>query len=584
MTDKQEYNNQINASFEAVQEYMQSLSSLESVPDIINKGLKVLKDFPDTISISLFVLDKQTYEFEHRASIPYVSKDDSIDLFECLVEYGSVGMALETGKVTYYPNSKEATCQENCMIIPLIASGGPIGIIIQSFKKIPTDLEVYRVKIISFFASLFANKLENAFLLSQLRKDHSLLEQKIAARSISLTQNNRELQAILGSVDTGIVVIDITSNRIVNANSSAYRILGINAGDLIDKDSSTFFDFLDTKEVYDDRIKFSRNFEAVIRKPNGERIPILRTFSNVSFGDKKYRIESFYEITEQKRISQELSRSNELLELKVQERTEDLQLLVVKLKEEIDVRKNAETKLSEMLNKEIELHNMKTQFISMISHEFRTPMTLISSAAQMLKKFRAQLAEEDIEKYIERILKSVDNMTGMIENIIFIGKSDSNHLKFNPKPLNISKCAKEIIQESIIISGKNREIDFECNVDTKSIFLDEDLIRQILINLLTNAMKYSPDDSIVELYIHFENDSCVFTVKDYGIGIPNSEQFKIFELFHRGANVGNVSGTGLGLTVVQRALELHSGTLELISKTNQGTTINVKIPTRILNA
>ncbi len=578
MTINETYSRNIDASYEAVQDYLLNLSKLESVPEIISQGLSVLKNFPDTLSVSLFLLNKENFEFEHRSSQPYTERDHAVELYECLVEYGTVGMALETGKLTQYPNKKKGTCNGNAMIIPLIASGGPIGLILQTFKKLPDDLEFYKVKMTAFFASLFSNKLENAILMAKLKKEHSLLEQRIAARSINLNQNNRELQAILQSVQTGIVVIDIGTDRIVNANNTAYKILGLRNVALIGKDSSYFFDFFDTKEVLDSRVKFSRNFESVIRRPDGERVPVLRTFSNVILANKNYRIESFYEISEQKRATQELRKSNELLELKVQERTEDLNLLVHKLKEEINERKNAEERLSVMLEREKELSNMKTQFVSMISHEFRTPLTLINSAAQMLQKFRSKLSDEDIEHYILRILKSVDNMTGMIENVIFIGKSDSEKMRFNPSPLNMHKIAGEIVQESIILHGKDRHIDLKCNTGEKLIMLDEDLIRQIFMNLLTNALKYSPDDSTVEFKINYQDGECMFIVKDYGIGIPPSEQFKVFELFHRGANVGNVSGTGLGLAVVQRALELHGGSLELGSKANAGTTFKITIP------
>ncbi len=577
MIEKETYSKQIDTSSEAVLAYMQSMSSLDSLPDIINQGLNVLKGFPDTLTVSLFILDKDSYEFVHRASIPYSFKNEATELYECLVEYGTIGMALETSKIARYPNKKSGNCNGNCVVIPLIASGGPIGIIIQTFIKLSDELEFYKIKITAFFASIFSNKLENSFLIAQLRRDHSLLEQKIASRSMDLSQSNRELQAIFQSVDTAIIVIDIVSDRIVNVNDTAYKIIGLKYGELLEKSSSAFFEMLESRDVIDEQVKFSRNFEDLIIRPDGGRIPILRAFSNINIANKRYRIESFSEITEQKRKSQELIQSNELLELKVQERTEDLNETVQKLKNEIYERKIAEEKLSELLSKEKDLNYMKTQFISMISHEFRTPMTLINSAAQMLKKFRSQLSDEDVDNYLTRILKSVDNMTGMIENVIFLGKSDSASLSFQPRSVDICKIAKEIVNESIILYGTERQINLECNVDEGLAMLDEDLIRQIFINLLTNALKYSPDDSQVEFNIIFDGETCVFIVQDYGIGIPQSEQTEIFELFHRASNVGNISGTGLGLAVVKRALELHGGNMELKSISNQGTIFKIII-------
>lgn len=270
---------------------------------------------------------------------------------------------------------------------------------------------------------------------------------------------------------------------------------------------------------------------------------------------------------------------NETLELKVQERTLDLQILVKKLKDEIEQHNKVQQELKFMLDKEKELNQMKTRFVSMVSHEFRTPLTVIRSAAQMIRKYHDSLTKEEKIDYLNRILGTVDNLTDLIENVLFIGKEKENKTEIDAKEkIDLIRFTENLINEFESTLLYRREINFSTIGYRDKVETNERYLRLILMNLLSNAAKYSSRDTPIELKLYFNDDNYTYQVTDYGIGIPEDEQEKIFELFYRAENVGKISGSGIGLQVVLNSLQKLNGNLDLSSKLNKGTTFTVTIP------
>ncbi|WP_413172257.1 ATP-binding protein [Anabaena azotica] len=239
--------------------------------------------------------------------------------------------------------------------------------------------------------------------------------------------------------------------------------------------------------------------------------------------------------------------------------------------------------LSQALEKEKELSQLKSRFISMASHEFRTPLAIISSSSGILQSFSDRLSEEKKQEHLRTVQKTIKHITQLLDDVLMINRAETQNLEFNPAPLNIIPFCRQL-KEEIETTSSNHKIDFSGNLDgqiadTSGIVqIDKKLLQQVLTNILTNAIKYSPDHNLINFSLTIENEKLIFTISDSGIGIPEADQINLFESFHRGSNVGTISGTGLGLAIVKKCLDLHKGEITFNSQLGQGTTFTVKIP------
>lgn len=244
----------------------------------------------------------------------------------------------------------------------------------------------------------------------------------------------------------------------------------------------------------------------------------------------------------------------------------------------ITERKKAEKTIAEALAQQKELYVLKSNFISMISHEFRTPLSTVLSSTQLLKKYSNTLTAEKKEKHLVTIEKAVHRMTSLLENVLFIGKNDSQRLTFSPLKLDVVAFMNEVIEDFVLANAGINRINISYKTSQPTVFADSGLLRQIVLNLLTNAYKYSPNDSEVFVTVYVNEKESVFVIKDQGIGIPASDKKHLFHEFHRASNVGNVQGTGLGLSIVMRCVDAHAGTINVESEVGQGTTFTVTLP------
>ncbi|MCU0543495.1 MAG: PAS domain S-box protein [Oscillatoriaceae cyanobacterium Prado104] len=231
------------------------------------------------------------------------------------------------------------------------------------------------------------------------------------------------------------------------------------------------------------------------------------------------------------------------------------------------------------LEREKELSALKTRFFSMASHEFRTPLSTALAAAQVLEN--SQVEWENTEKRmrnLHRIQDSVKNMVQLLDDILTINRAETGNLAFNPKPLNLEHYCRHFIEEMQLSAGEAHQLTFSCRGTTCSIALDEKLMGSILSNLLSNAIKYSPNGGAVSLELEFQADAVQIGVRDWGIGILPDDRQQLFEPFHRGKNIRTIPGTGLGLVVVKKCVELHQGTIRIASEAGAGTTCLVTLP------
>jgi signal transduction histidine kinase len=260
-------------------------------------------------------------------------------------------------------------------------------------------------------------------------------------------------------------------------------------------------------------------------------------------------------------------------------------------KEAADLAKR-QVEIHQELLKEQELNELKSRFITTTSHEFRTPLGIISSSAGLLEEYGHKLDLTKKTKYFNQIQKSVNHMTSLLEDILLIDQTDTGKLICEKSSLDaIGFCQDLVEQLAINKDAENRlVITIVCRdpaIDLTNGFpasIDPKLVRQILTNLLSNGLKYSFLDSQVQLEIQIESSMLTFQVSDRGIGISIEDRANLFEAFRRGTNVSNIQGTGLGLSIVKRCVDLHGGTISLVSEIGVGSTFTVNLPIENLSS
>ena len=230
------------------------------------------------------------------------------------------------------------------------------------------------------------------------------------------------------------------------------------------------------------------------------------------------------------------------------------------------------------LETEKELRKLQLRFFSMASHEFRTPLSTILVTAQLMGTSAQDWSAEKRRRNINRIEATAKNMTQLLDDILTFTRAETGKLELNPKLIDLEAFCHYLIGELQLNIGSKSLVNFLSQGESKKAVLDEKLLHSSLINLLSNAIKYSPEGGDVTLTLIFEQDQVIFQVQDQGIGIPEDYQQHLFEPFHRGSNTGNIPGTGLGLAVVKRCLELQGGAIDIDSKVGVGTSVKISLP------
>ncbi|MGD8779275.1 MAG: PAS domain S-box protein [Ignavibacteria bacterium] len=245
---------------------------------------------------------------------------------------------------------------------------------------------------------------------------------------------------------------------------------------------------------------------------------------------------------------------------------------------DITQQKEMEKQLKVSLEKEKELNQLKSRFISTASHEFRTPLTAILSSIDLLDINRKKDNMERYYIHIDKMKKSIYYMTELLDDVLTINRTETGKLEFKPEYFDLNKYVKEIFEENKSISESSHEMILKFNKDIREIYADKKIIKLIFSNLLSNAIKYSPNGGKILTELNVNGNELLITVSDEGCGIPENDQVNLFEPFFRAGNVDNILGTGLGLSIVKRSVELHNGTITFESKENYGTTFKVNLP------
>jgi PAS domain S-box-containing protein len=246
--------------------------------------------------------------------------------------------------------------------------------------------------------------------------------------------------------------------------------------------------------------------------------------------------------------------------------------------EDITERKRAEAELLKSLAREKELSQMKSNFVSMVSHEFRTPLGIIMSSAQILGDYFDRLPAEERADHLRSISGNCRHMSSLMEEALVLSRVDAGKMLCEPAPTDLAALCRRIIEESVSACQCGGNVQLSISPTCAEAFADERLLRHIFGNLLSNALKYSPPEAPIQFDITREGSEALFVVRDRGIGIPEEDRQWLFEPFHRGRNVESRAGTGLGLTIVKRCVEVHGGRISVQSEVNQGAAFTVRLP------
>jgi PAS domain S-box-containing protein len=442
--------------------------------------------------------------------------------------------------------------------------------------RFSTEIEMRYIYllVLVFFTTIIVLYIKN--LISRLQHDKSHIN--------SLFENATE--GFVVTDDEGIIVL---------VNPSACRIFGYTseemAGQKIEMLIPDHFRRAHVKER-DDFYTHSNNRsmghgrELYGRKKNGISFPVEVSLSTYLQNSHRFVIAFIVDITARKeieknmlkqqsqleKVSDEMRKLNSELEAKVEERT-------VILKEALQRLEQSQEELSEAFDKERQLSEIKSRFVSMASHEFRTPLSTVLSSASLLARYTTTEDQDKRQKHIDKIKGSVKHLNDLLDDFLSLGKLDEGKVGAEFAQLNLFELLSDTIEEMKGLTKKNQNIEYE-HFGDELIESDKKLIKNILINLISNAIKFSDEGKTIHVNSAVKEDTAVISVRDGGIGISKEDQGHLFSSFFRGKNALNIQGTGLGLHIVKRYLDLLSGEVNLKSEIGMGTIITFTIPVK----
>jgi PAS domain S-box-containing protein len=313
-------------------------------------------------------------------------------------------------------------------------------------------------------------------------------------------------------------------------------------------------------------------FDLYALKKGGDEFPVEVSLSPFKNSQGSFVICFIIDITTRKKAEENEKNYRKELEKEVEERT-------LILKEAIQKLEKTKNELDNSLKREQELNSMKTKFISIASHEFRTPLSTIMSSLSLMEKYNELNQLEKRNKHNDRIKKSIKNLTDILNDILSVNKIEEGKVIVNPESFDIQSFVNDLIQDLQGLLKQGQLINFSGSETHQTmVFQDPKLLRHILINLLTNAIKFSAEESPIEINLRLEPNDIYLEIKDYGLGIPKADHDKLFTRFFRSSNVENIQGTGLGLSIVLQYVNYLKGTIKFSSELGKGSIFNVSLP------
>ncbi len=401
-----------------------------------------------------------------------------------------------------------------------------------------------------------------------------------------LLREKQRFEALFNYATMGILVAD-HHGKIIQANNYALKEFGYQESDLVGQHVEQLIpsrfqhNHVDYRNAYNHHPEtrpMGAGRDLFARRKDGSEFPVEISLSPYQTEEGLFVIAFIIDISVRKekedadkkhreeitRVNTAIRKLNDELEAKVMERTRQLEQTLQELEASRD-------EMSLSLEKEKELNDMKSRFVSMASHEFRTPLSTILSSASLLAKYTLTEEQPKRDKHIQRIKSSVNNLTGILNEFLSIGRIEDGKLEAHFADFNLPELLTAVCTEIGEMKKSGQVIRYHHEGD-KLVSLDMELLRNVLINLLSNAIKFSPENAVIEVNSIARDDGHItISLKDEGMGISAEDQEHLFERFFRGKNVINIQGTGLGLHIVGKYIELMQGSISYTSELNKGT-------------
>ena len=386
------------------------------------------------------------------------------------------------------------------------------------------------------------------------------------------------MEALFLYATEGILVAN-DKGEIIRINPSAERLFGYERGELLEKKIEILIPKRLSKKHIDHREKYNHNPHARSMgagaelnglKKDGTEFPVEISLSPFTTPEGKFVIAFIVDITVRKQAEEKLKNYSAELEKQVKNRT-------LILEEAIEELEKTKKDLHNALNKERELNELKSRFVSMASHEFRTPLTTMLSSLSLVTKYGEQNDKENQGKHVSKIKTSINNLTDILNDFLSVSKLEEGKIENVPEAMNLNIFIADIISDMKSISAEGQKF-IQKYSGNEIVSLDKKLLKNVLFNLISNAIKFSPEGGSIEINTQTLNSSIKISVKDNGIGISKEDQKHLFERFFRGHNATHIQGTGLGLNIVTKYVELMNSSIDFESKENEGTTFTIIIP------
>lgn len=386
------------------------------------------------------------------------------------------------------------------------------------------------------------------------------------------------IEALFLFATEGILVVN-DKGEIIRINPSSERLFGYEKDELIGKKIEVLIPRRLTDRHIGHRERFGENpharamgsgMELFGLKKDGSEFPVEISLSPYSNSDGKFVIAFIVDISIRKQAEEKLKNYSAELERQVKNRT-------LILEEAIEELEKTKKDLNKALEKEKELNELKSRFVSMASHEFRTPLTTMMSSLSLVTKYGQQNDKTNQDKHVSKIKTSINNLTDILNDFLSVSKLEEGRIDNIPEEVDLKLFIDDIVSEMQSMALSGQKIIHSHSGNAKA-YLDKKLLKNVLFNLVSNAIKFSPSGSAIEVATQVQNSSVRISVIDKGIGISKNDQKHLFERFFRGHNATHIQGTGLGLNIVSKYAELMNGTLSFESKEGEGTTFTIIIP------
>jgi len=385
------------------------------------------------------------------------------------------------------------------------------------------------------------------------------------------SRNSNHFEALFNYATMGILITD-SQGKITAINPFALKEFGYAEDELMDQKIEILIPFRYHHSHEDHRNKY---FEKPQTRPmglgmdlfalrkDGSEFPVEVSLGNFQHEGEKFVIAFISNISIRKGSESEIKKLNDELESTVEQRTIELTYAMRQLE-------SSKEELSKALEKEKELGELKSRFVSMASHQFRTPLSTVLSSSYLIQKYITAEDQGKREKHLERIVSSVNMLTSILNDFLSLGRIEEGRIQIRMTEFNVEEHIQSIVNEIKNNLKKHQFITYQHQGDKYAV-IDGSLLKHIILNLVSNASKFSPEGSVVEIETNYKNHILTLSVKDFGLGISREDQKHLMERFFRGSNVSNIQGTGLGLHIISKYAELMNGKVECKSELNKGT-------------